>query len=76
MVERRSLLARAMEGRTICLCRSKGSVGEEEETRDERAVESDSEARVACRLCSELKLGIWRRPRSVSERQLRRVFSS
>ena len=46
------------------------------EVRDERAVVRVEDAMVAKRVCSALKEGMLRRPRRVSERQFRRVFSS
>ena len=48
----------------------------EGETRDLRAAERVSEARFAWRLCSEMKVGMLRRPRRVSDLQFRSIFSS
>ena len=70
-----------MAGRMIWLCRVEGSdvVSSEDgngETRDESAVVRVEDAIVARRVCSVMKVGMLRRPRRVSERQFRRVFSS
>ena len=72
-------MARWTAGRMIWWWRveaESGSGSAKEETRDERAAERVSEARVAWRVCSAMNEGIFSRPRSVSERQLRSVFSS
>ena len=44
--------------------------------RNLRAVERVAEARFAWRFCSEMKLGMFRRPRRVSDLQFCSVFSS
>lgn len=44
--------------------------------RNLRAVERFSEARFARRFCSEMKLGMLRRPRRVSDLQFRSIFAS
>ena len=70
-----------MAGRMTWLCRVEGSDavssgGGSGEVRDESAVVRVEDAIVAKRVCSALKVGMLRRPRRVSERQFRRVFSS
>ena len=70
-----------MAGRMTWLCRADGSgvvsSGDGDgETRDASAVVRVEDVMLARRLCSAMKLGILRRPRRVSERQFRSVFSS
>lgn len=70
-----------MAGRMTWLCRFEGSGAVSSgdgkgDVRDESAVVRVEDAIVARRVCSALKVGMLRRPRRVSERQFRRVFSS
>ena len=70
-----------MAGRMTWLCRADGfgvvSSGDGNgETRNESAVVRVEDVMVARRVCSVMKDGMLRRPRRVSERQFRRVFSS
>lgn len=77
-MERRRAVARVMAGWMIWLKSSDGLLVslDGSEMRIESAEERDWAASLAWRVCSSRKLSIFRRPRSVSDLQLRSVLSS